>query len=354
MLPLPEGIRTGRRAAARACAVVALAAIAWLAPAHATELKIATIAPENSSWMREMRKAAEDVKARTQSRVTLKFYGGGVMGNDKKVLRKIRVGQLDGSTFTPSALAEIYPDLSIYGLPLLFQSLAEVDAVRARMDERMRAGLEEAGFVSFGFAEGGFAKLMSNVPVNGLDDLRGRKIWVPEGDRISYSAMQALGLAPVTLPLTDVLTGLQTGLVDIVATSAVGALVLQWHTKVKYVTDLPVAYIVATLAIAKPAFEELAPEDQAIVREVMEDVYARIDRENRIENEKAEAALAGAGIKSTHPDPDEVREWRRIVAESNHKEGRAGAFDVALLGEIEAQLQTLRTAAAAVEAKPGR
>jgi TRAP-type transport system periplasmic protein len=344
MLSPPERIR----AKWRACAVVVLAAIALAPAAGAAELKIATIAPEGSSWMREMRKAADDVKARTEARVTLKFYGGGVMGNDKKVLRKIRVGQLDGSTFTPSALAEIYPDLSIYGLPLLFESLEEVDAVRARMDGRMRAGLEDAGFVSFGFAEGGFAKLMSNVPVRGLDDLRGRKVWVPEGDRISYSAMQALGLAPVTLPLTDVLTGLQTGLIDIVATSAVGALVLQWHTKVKYVTDFPVAYIVATLAIAKPAFDELAPADRAVVREVMEGVYARIDRENRVENEKAEAALAGAGIESTHPDPGQVREWRRIVAESNHKEGRAGAFDVSVLGEIEAQLQTLRTAAAGV------
>jgi TRAP-type C4-dicarboxylate transport system substrate-binding protein len=264
------------------------------------------------------------------------------MGNDKKVLRKIRVGQLDGSTFTPSGLIEVYPDLNIYGLPLLFDSLSEVDEVRARQDARMRAGLEQAGFISFGFAEGGFAKLMSNVPVRGLDDLKGRKIWVPEGDRISYAAMQALGLAPVTLPLTDVLTGLQTGLIDIVATSAVGALVLQWHTKVKFVTDLPVAYILATLAIARPSFDKLTPADQAVLREVMEDVYRRTDHDNRIENEQAEAALLKYGIRSVTPDPGQVREWRRIVRAADRREGEAGAFSVSVLDEIEAQLQTLR------------
>jgi TRAP-type transport system periplasmic protein len=325
------------------------AVLAWLVlavPAQAVELKIASIAPEGSQWMQEMRHASEVVKTRTEGRVVLKFYGGGVMGNDKKVLRKIRVGQLDGSTFTPSGLAEVYPDLSIYGLPLLFHSLDEVDQVRAREDPRMRAGLEKAGFVSFGFAEGGFAKLMSNVPVRGLDDLKGRKVWVPEGDRISYAAMQALGLAPVTLPLTDVLTGLQTGLIDIVATSAVGALVLQWHTKVKYVTDLPVAYIVATLAIAQSSFDKLTPADQGIVREVMEEVYKKIDHDNRIENAKAEVALLSYGIQKVEPAPEQVREWRRIVGEADRKEAEAGAFDVNVLNDIEAQLQQLRDAPA--------
>jgi TRAP-type C4-dicarboxylate transport system substrate-binding protein len=315
-------------------------------PAHAEELKIASVAPEGSKWMQEMRKAAEVVKARTEGRVVLKFYGGGVMGNDKKVLRKIRVGQLDGSTFTPSGLTEVYPDLGVYGLPMLFQSLDEVDRVRAIEDAKMRAGLEKAGFVSFGFAEGGFAKLMSNVPVRGIDDLKGRKIWVPDGDRISFAAMQALGLAPVTLPLTDVLTGLQTGLIDIVATSAVGALVLQWHTKVKYVTDLPLAYIVATLVIAKPSFEKLSAPDQAVLREVMEDAYERVDHDNRIENEKAEAALLSYGIQSIRPDTEQMREWRRIVTEANRREGQNGAFDPAVLAEIEAQLETLRASSA--------
>jgi TRAP-type C4-dicarboxylate transport system substrate-binding protein len=318
--------------------------LALVLPVQAQELKVASVAPEGSTWMQQMRKAAEVVKTRTEGRVVLKFYGGGVMGSDKKVLRKIRVGQLDGSTFTPSGLTEVYPDLSVYGLPLLFQSLDEVDRVRAAEDAKMRAGLEAAGFVSFGFAEGGFAKLMSNAPVRGLDELKGKKIWVPDGDRISYGAMQALGLAPVTLPLTDVLTGLQTGLLDIVATSAVGALVLQWHTKVKYVTDLPLAYIVATLAISKPSFDKLTSADQAVLREVMEDVYKHLDHDNRIENEKAEAALLAYGIQSVKPDPQQTREWRRIVAEVNRKAGQEGAFDPAVLAEIEAQLQSLRAA----------
>ena len=197
---------------------VVMAGLFLLAPiaAVAAEFKIATVLPENTSWMKEMRAAAADIRERTDGRVTFKFYSGGVQGSPDKVLRKIKIGQLHGGAFTPTDLQQVYADLNIYGLPFLFESEAEVNYVRERVDPALIRGLEEAGFVSFGFAGGGFARVMSNVPVRNHDDLKGRKVWVPEGDLISYESMQALDLSPVTLPLTDVLTGLQTGLIDIV------------------------------------------------------------------------------------------------------------------------------------------
>src|SRR5690606_37774829 len=130
------------------------------------------------------------------------------MGNDAQVLRKIRIGQLQGGAFTAGGLAERYSALNLYGTPLLLRSLDEVDYVRQRMDEELRQGLEAAGFVSFGFIEGGFAHLMANDPIRSVDDMRRRKVWVPEGDQISFVAMESLGLSPVVLPVTDVLTGL--------------------------------------------------------------------------------------------------------------------------------------------------
>src|SRR5690606_29969874 len=186
-------------------------------PAVGAELKVATIAPDGSHWMREMRAAAAEIKERTGGSVEIRFYPGGVMGNDAQVLRKIRIGQLHGGAFTAGGLAERYSALNLYGIPLLFRSLDEVDYVREHLDPVLTAGLEEAGFVGFGFIEGGFARLMANHPVRGIEDMRRRKVWVPEGDPISFFAMEELGLSPVVLPVTDVLTGLQTGLLDIVA-----------------------------------------------------------------------------------------------------------------------------------------
>ena len=316
-------------------------------PAQAVTLKIATVTPENSAWMQDMRASAELIKERTDGRVVIKYYGGGVMGNDTKVLGRIRIGSLQGGAFTPTALSAQYPDLNLYGLPLIFDSEEEAAYVREHLDDTLRQGLENAGFVNFGFAAGGFAVLMSNTPVDELSDLKGKKVWVPEGDGISYASMEALSLSPVTLPLTDVLTGLQTGLIDIVAMSPIGALVLQWHTKVRYVTELPLVYTMGFMAIDKRAFDKIEAEDQAIVREVMEATYRNFDVENIAFNHDARDALIESGIESVPYDVEKYLAIREVLAESNRKLGSEGAFSKELFDEMMGHINDFRQQQAA-------
>ncbi len=302
--------------------------------ANAATLKIATVTPEGSQWMQDMRASAAEIKERTNGRVQIKYYGGGVMGNDTKVLGRIRIGALQGGAFTPSALTNQYPNLNLYGLPLVFETEEEAAYVRERMDEQLRAGLEDAGFVSFGFAAGGFAVVLSNTPVASLEDLKGKRVWVPEGDRISYASMEALDLSPVTLPLTDVLTGLQTGLIDIVAISPIGALVLQWHTKVKYMTELPLAYTLGFMAIDQKAFSRLTSNDQKIVREVMTRTYKNFDRQNLVDNRDARETLLKQKIELVEFDQEEIEDIREIVAKSNRELGEDGRFSLALYEQM--------------------
>ena len=302
--------------------------------ADAATLKIATVAPEGSAWMKEMRAGAKEIQERTEGRVQIKFYGGGVMGNDSKVLGKIRIGNLHGGAFTPSALQKIYPEIALYGLPLTFESVEEVAYVRARLDQTIQDGLEQAGFINFGFAAGGFALIMSNDPVKGLDDMKGKRVWVPEGDTISYESMRALSLSPVTLPLTDVLTGLQTGLIDIVAMSPVGALVLQWHTKVKFITNMPLVYTLGFMAIDKRAFKKIDVADQGIVREVMTRTYADLDKANLSDNTEAMQALLNSGIERVELDPEEASEIRSILGHSNRGMAEQGDYSLDLYNEM--------------------
>ena len=324
--------------------LITLLALAIGSAAGATTLKIATVTPEGSQWMQDMRASAKEIKERTDGRVQIKYYGGGVMGNDTKVLGKIRIGALQGGAFTPAALSDIYPDLNIYGMPLVFDSEEEAAYVRERLDSKLQEGLEAAGFINFGFASGGFAIVMSNTPVKGLDDLKGKRVWVPEGDSISYASMEALSLAPVTLPLTDVLTGLQTGLIDIVAMSPIGALVLQWHTKIKYMTEIPLVYTVGFMAVDKRAFNKLSEADQQVVRDVMQETYEKFDRSNLEDNREARDALLNAGIESVPFDVDEVARLRDRLMESNRKIGQEGAFNMALYDEMLGYVKEYREA----------
>lgn len=312
-------------------------------PAFAVTLKIATVTPEGSQWMQDMRASSKEIKERTEGRVQIKYYGGGIMGNDTKVLGRIRIGTLQGGAFTPVALAGQYPELNLYGLPLIFDSMAEATYVRERLDGKLQKGLEDAGFVSFGFAAGGFAVVMSNSPVDELDDLKGKKVWVPEGDSVSYDSMEALSLSPVTLPLTDVLTGLQTGLIDIVAMSPIGALVLQWHTKVKYITELPLVYTLGFMAIDKRAFSKVSAADQAIVREVMEATYRKFDQANLGDNNGARDALIKAGIKSVPYEQSEYVAIRKVLAESNRAIGADGGFSLEMYDEMMGYIAEYRS-----------
>jgi TRAP-type C4-dicarboxylate transport system substrate-binding protein len=314
--------------------LVLTAGLTLALPLQAATLKIATVTPENSQWMKDMRAGAKEIKERTEGRVQIKYYGGGIMGNDQKVLSRIRIGALQGGAFTPTALAGQYSNLNLYGLPMMFDSEEEAAFARSRLDARLSAGLEEAGFVNFGFAAGGFAILMSNTPVDSLDDLKGKKVWIPEGDDISRRAMEAMSLSPVTLPLTDVLTGLQTGLIDIVAMSPIGALVLQWHTKVKYITELPLVYTLGFMAVDKKAFGKLSEDDQAIVRDVMGRTYKNFDKANLIDNRGARDALLNTGIKTVPVPPEEYEKVRAALMKLNVDLANQGHFDKALFDEM--------------------
>ncbi|MBN2645287.1 MAG: TRAP transporter substrate-binding protein DctP [Desulfuromonadaceae bacterium] len=275
--------------------------------------KIATVAPEGSDWMVKMRAGAQSISDKTQGRVQLKFYGGGVMGNEMSVLRKIRVGQLQGGAFTGGGLAKISSDMLIYSLPLLARSEEEMAQLRRHLDPLLTDSLNQAGFVCFGFASGGFANLFSERPISKVDDLKGLKLWVPEGDQVSYAVMEGLGLSPVTLPLSDVMTGLQTGLVEVVATSPLGALAFQWYTRVNCMTDMPLAYVYAGLVLDKCSFSRLSAEDQQVVTQVLGAIYREFDQQSRPQNEESLAALQQQGVDRVEPVEGEFQRWSEVA-----------------------------------------
>ena len=335
-------MNTSETGSLRSAALV-LAALLAAGPLSAQTLKIATVTPEGSSWMRDMRAAAAQIGERTGGEVEVKFYGGGVMGDDLRVLRKIRVGQLQGAVLTSSALAGRYPDVLQYGLPLLFRSREEMLFVRRRFDPQLAEGLRESGYETFGFGSLGFASIMSGrKPVVRLEDARGLKIWVPDGDDIGLSAMRSVGLAPVQLPISDVLVGLQTGLVEVIVTPPSGAILLQWHTRLRYVTDFPVVFAFGMLAMDRRAFGRLSEPNQAIVREVFGALAAQLDRRDAEENLQAGQALKNSGLEYLALTSEEVLRWREAFGRIYPQLVREAGMSRDMHEEIMQALQDFR------------
>ena len=305
-------------------------------------LKIASLAPEGSLWMKEMRAAGDEVAKGSAGRVAIKFYPGGVMGNDATVLRKIRLGQLQGGAFTGSELSLVYKDAQLYSLPFLFSGYDQVDAVRPKIDPLLVAGFEKSGYKIVGISGVGFAYLMGTRKLSNSDELKQAKVWVPQNDRIAELTFREGGIEPIPLPLGDVFTALQTGLVDTVGNTAAGAIALQWHTKIAHVFDLPLSYVVGYVAVDNKAFAKLSAEDQALVVKAFGAAADRIDAGNRKADADARAVLQKQGVKFAAASPAETAHWKDVGARVEKQ----------LLGEKELNAELLATVRAALPAAP--
>ena len=288
------------------------------ATTHAATIKIATLSPDGTTWMKKMRGAAKEIATRTEKRVKIKFYPGGVMGNEDSILRKMRINQLQGAAVTSGALDRYFNDTGIYSLPFLFNSHEEVLYVRKKMDQLIIKGLEKGGLISFGVAESGFAYILSNKPVKEVAKLRKLKVWIPD-TASARNTVKAFKFNPIPLPFSDVLAGLQTSLVNTIAISPIAAIALQWHTQVKYLTEMPLLYGWGTLVISKRAMDKLNAADTKIVSEVMRRTFKEIDLQNQKDNSAALAALKNQGITFVKPDSNQIAEWKKL-AQLSHSE----------------------------------
>jgi len=265
------------------------------------------------------------------------------MGNDKGVHRKIKIGQLQGGAFTPGGLAQVNPSIQALGLPMMFDTYAEVDYVRAKMDPIMRQQMEDSGFVILGISDGGFVRILSTKPMQDLESIRASKVWIPEGDEVGQVVFRALGITPVALPISDIFTGLQTGLIETVAVNPTGAIAFQWHTSASYMTEIPISYLIGVLAVQKKAFDKLSAEDQAVVREEVGKVFKRLDVLNRSDDLAAMEALKKHGITFVSPNPGEAERWRSIADGAIDEMAESGTISAEIVSQAREYLQSFRS-----------
>jgi TRAP-type C4-dicarboxylate transport system substrate-binding protein len=310
--------------------------------AQAKLFKIATLSPDGSVWMKKMKEGAFELAQKTNNRVRIKYYPGGVMGDDKAVLRKIRIGQLHGGALVGGSLSKFYSDNQIYSLPLTFRSFEEIDYVRKHLDQKIADGLEKGGFVIFGIAEGGFAYVMSKKPIRTVDDMRRQKVWIPDNNTMILEAVKAFDITPIPLTIADVRAGLQTGLINTVTIPPIGAVALQWHTQIKYLMNEPFLYIYGVLAIDLKAFKKISPEDQAMFREIMGRIFFDLNRINRQDNVKALEALGNQGIEFTVIPDESKAKWYKNAASVPKRLIETGGLSQDMISTLESLLKEYR------------
>jgi len=298
-------------------------------------IKLATLAPEGSLWMETFHKINEEITRKTDGRVRLKAYPGGVLGEDRDMLRKIRIGQIHAGGFSGMGLGSINRDIFTMEIPFLFEDYGEVDYVMAKMDEYLRKGFEEKGYVILGWSEIGFVYLLSNMPVTSLKDLKGAKVWLLEGDDLSSTVFSKAGITPIPLGIPDILMALQTNLIDVVYASPLAAIALQWFTKVKYMTDQPLIYSLGGVLVTKRI--------QEIVKEVFQYHTSLLNVRMRRDNEEAKKVMAKQGIEIVTPTDEEIDAFKQMSREAIDGLG-SKAFSEDVLAEVRSHINQYRNA----------
>jgi TRAP-type C4-dicarboxylate transport system substrate-binding protein len=321
------------------------AAVLLAAPARAQEtksIKFATLAPEGSTWMKVMTDLSRDLEKQTGGKLKFKFYPGGVSGDEKDVVKKIRIGQLQSAGFTGVGLGEISPDARLLDSPWLFRDRKELEHVRRKFSDELAASVEKGGFVVLGWTDLGSVYVFSKNPISGPDDMKTAKMWVWEGDPIAQAAYKALGVNPVPLSVVDVMQSLQTGMIDAVYGPPLGVVALQWFQRVKNIYPVPMAESTGAVLISKKFFDALPEDQRRTLVEVSAKHLKRLNELTDIENDKALESLKAQGLTlAAKPGPDVMRRYEEL-GRAARRELAGSLYDPKLLEEVEKELAALR------------
>ena len=287
---------------------------AWCKPLHgqSVTIRIATIVPEGSSWVKCLRNI--DQECRRKMNVRFIIYAGGTAGENKAVQEKIKYGQLDGAGFAAVALSNMSSQLRIMEIPYLYRSMAEWKHIFRKIRKGVEADIKKADYVVLGWAYAGFAYIYSRDPVRNLEDFRKTKPWIYPGDPLMESCFRELEVSGVPLGTSGVLPALQTGLVNCVYNSPYGLLAVQWHTSVRYCTDLPIANPIGAVIITRRVYEKIPSRYRRLFLRICRHHFGKLARNISQDNKEAAAELKNKyHIQMVAPDPKWAQQTEKFA-----------------------------------------
>lgn len=304
-------------------------------------IKIATLAPEGSSWMKAFSTLNREIEEKTGNKVNLKIYAGGVLGDEKDMIRKMQIGQIQGAALTSGGLSVLFKEINILQIPFLFHDYGEVDYILSTMDSFFKKGLDANGYVLLGWSEVGFIYLMSNTPLASVDAVHNTKVWIWEESPLAKVIFDEARVAAIPLSVPDVMLGLQTGLVDVIYAPPSGAISLQWFTKVKYLTDVPLAYLAGGIVVRKDKFKEMPQNFQAALLELFPRYLDQLKAVTRNENNEAIKVMVKHGVKIISPTQNQIDEFKKLSTKAMSRL-RNELFSGKALDEVYSHLQEYR------------
>lgn len=290
-------------------AALALTALPWsLDAAPPFKVKLATLVPDGSIWHKAMLEMGDGWTKGTAGRVSLLIYPGGASGDEPDMVRKMRIGQIHASALTVKGLAEIDDAFAVFTVPGMFESYDELNFVLDRMEPMLRKRLEAKGFVLLNWGHAGWVYFFSKEPVKSMADLKKLKMWWWAGDEKMLTLWKEHGFRPVALQATDILSGLQTGMIDAMPNVPLAA--VMWFRTTPNMLDVGLTPLVGGLVMSKKSWDKVSEADRAVMAESCKKLEARLERAIPQQDRDALEQMKQRGLNVTKLDAAGAAAWK--------------------------------------------
>jgi TRAP-type C4-dicarboxylate transport system substrate-binding protein len=262
--------------------------------------------PEGTPWMNLMQEMNDELRQQSNGQLAWRFYAGGVAGDERDVIRKMRINQLQGGAFSGFGMGDILPEVRVLELPMLFRDAAEAEYVAAALFDHFAAAFASKGYILLSLNEAGAVHLFSQQPLRSRADMAQAKMWTWQGDPLPMALFKAYGITPIPLALPDVLPSLQSGLIDACYGPPLGVLALQWFTKLKYLSPMPITHVMGAILLSKAQWQSLTPAQQTLLRDLVAKYNAKAAKTMRQHHQKALTLLQTLNLQTTVWPEEEV------------------------------------------------
>ena len=278
------------------------------------QLRIGTLAPKNSLYHRQLMELGEAWRATQGAGAKYLIYPDGSQGGETDMVRRMRIGQLQGGLLSVVGLREIEPSIAaLQNMPLMFKTWEEVDYVREKMRPAMEKKFLDKGFIVLAWGDAGWVRFFSKDPATRPDDFKKMKFFAWGSESEQQEIMKSLGYTPVPLETSDILPAIQTGMINVVPSTPYFALASQIYMTAPNMLEINWAPIVGALVVTSKAWGEMSPAVQAALRSASDKAGVQMRSKARQEVNEAVDAMAKRGLKINRPTAEQMHEWDQLA-----------------------------------------
>ncbi len=284
--------------------------------AKKTKIKMATMAPKGSAFYKIIKDMGNEWKDVSGNKVRLKIYPGGVAGSDVDVVRKIKLGTVNAGMITSAGLATIHKAVNVFQMPATYRSPAELDYAISQLGPQVAAIYEQHGIVILSWGEAGWIRFLSKTPMGPPSERAKQKMFIVAGNSVQTGLWQSAGFNAVPLPVTEISTGLQTGLITAVPSTAQTALMFQWYQHAPHFMSLAWAPMMGAIVVDKKIWDRIEPSMRQQLKVIAENYGRKLIEQVRPGEAKAIEAMQKRGLVVDETPPDVEAEWRKLAIDS--------------------------------------